>query len=143
MPVEFSDLERLLEVSRMAVCTAYRRDGRPQMSLVTVGSFDGGLVFTTQGSRAKAKNLARDPRCALMVVTSDFRSYAVLDGDVELRTRENTDAETLRLYLREVYRATRGGQEHDNWEEYDQAMVDQERLAVILRPGRMVGVRLP
>ena len=141
--MEFSDLKRLLEISITAVCTAYRKDGRPQMSLVTVGSFDEGLVFTTQGSRAKAKNLARDPRCALMVVTPDFRSYAVLDGDVELRTRENTDAETLRLYLREVYRATRRGQEHDNWEEYDQSMVDQDRLAIILRPERMVGVRLP
>ena len=141
--MEFSDLERLLGVSRMAVCTTYRRDGRPQMSLVTVGSMEGGLAFTTQGDRAKALNLGRDPRCALMVVTPDFRGYAVLDGDAELRTRENTDADKLRLDLREVYSAARGGQEHDNWEEYDKAMVEQGRLAVILRPGRMVGVRLP
>ena len=50
----------------------------------------------------------------------------------------NTDAETLRLRLREVYR-TAARKEHPDWDEYDRVMVEQGRIAVLLRPDRIVG----
>ena len=135
----FAELEALLQRQRTAVVTTSRRDGRPQMSLVGVGSFEGGLAFTTQGKSAKAANLRRDPRCAILVSQPDWRGYAVLDGDVELRGPASADSEGLRGELRRVYREI-AGNEHSDWADYDRAMVEQRRYIVILRPGRLIGV---
>ena len=140
--MEFADLEALVREQRTAVLTTYRRDGRPQMSLVGVGSFEGGLALTTPRRSAKGANLRRDPRCGLLVPRPNWRGYAVLDGDAEVRDRDGTDAEKLRLDLRAVYEAV-AGSAHPDWPDYDRAMVEQERLVVILRPGRLVGVGVP
>ncbi len=131
------DLHGLLEQSRVAVFTTFRRDGMPQQSLVTVGRMDDGLAFTTRSRNAKARNLARDARCAMMLVSPDRRAFAVLDGEAETLGSHNLDAERLRLKLREVYAAA-GGQ-HDDWNSYDRAMVEQGRVAITLRPSRIVG----
>ncbi|MCH9017550.1 MAG: hypothetical protein IIB89_07310, partial [Chloroflexi bacterium] len=40
--------------------------------------------------------------------------------------------------LRDVYRAATGG-DHPNWPEYDQAMVDDRRAAVIVVPDHIYG----
>ena len=141
--VQFKDIERLLQFTHSAVCTTHRKDGAPQMSVVTVGSFEGGLAFTTRRKTAKANNLIRDPRCALMVVTTDFRSYAVIEGEAEVRTQESIPAKKLLGDLRGIYKSARGGIDHEDWEEYDRVMLEEERIGVILRPGRMVGIRLP
>ncbi len=131
------DLHPLLDQSRVVVFTTYRRDGMPQQSLVTVGELNGGLAFTTRSRNAKAYNLARDPRCAMMLVSSDRRTFAVLDGEAEVLGPHNLDGEALRLKLREVFQAA-GGQ-HEDWDEYDRAMLEQRRVAVTLRPARIVG----
>ena len=137
--MEFHALEQLVTQQNVVVFTTFRRDGRPQMSLVTVGTFEGGLAFTTQQGRAKTANLKRDPRCAIMLTRPNWRGYAVLDGDAEVRGNHNTDAETLRMDLRAVYRVA-AGREHPDWEEYDRAMVEQRRVVVVLKPGRLVTV---
>ena len=132
------DLDGLLELNNVVVFTTFRRDGMPQQSLVTVGKLDGGLAFTTRSGNAKARNLARDPRCAMMLVSPDRRAFAALDGKAEAQGAHNTDADALRVRLREVYRAA-AGKEHPDWDEYDRVMVEQGRIAVLLRPDRIVG----
>ena len=132
------DLDGLLAQSNVVVFTTFRRDGMPQQSLVTVGKADGGLAFTTRSANAKARNLARDPRCAMMIVSPDRRAFAVLDGKAEVTGADNADAEALRLRLREVYRAA-AGKEHPDWDEYDRVMVEQGRVVVLLRPDRIAG----
>jgi len=130
------ELDTLLAQHHVAVATTFRRDGRPQQSLVTVGRFEDGLAFTTTTDRAKYRNLARDPRFALMLCRPDWGGYAVLDGDAELRGPDNTEPGKLSEDLRAVYRAA-AGNEHSDWAEYDQAMRDQGRVVVLLRPGRL------
>ena len=132
------NLDGLLAQSNVVVFTTFRRDGMPQQSLVTVGKADGGLAFTTRSVNAKARNLARDPRCAMMIVSPDRRAFAVLDGKAEVTGADNADAEALRVRLREVYRAA-AGKEHPDWDEYDRVMVEQGRIAVLLRPDRIAG----
>ena len=51
---------------------------------------------------------------------------------------ESSPAEELRLALRDVYRAA-SGQEHPNWDEYDQAMRDERRVAVTVVPDHIYG----
>ena len=130
------DLDGLLSRNNVVVFTTFRRDGMPQQSLVTVGKMDGGLAFTTRSRNAKAYNLARDPRCAIMLVSPDMRGFAVLDGSAEVQGAHNTDADALRLRLREVYRVA-AGKEHPDWDEYDRVMLEEGRVAVVLRPDRI------
>ena len=98
--VGLEELDGLLARHRTVVFTTFRRDGRPQMSLVTVGRVGEALGFTTRQRNAKFHNLMRDPRCALMLASPDWRGYAVIDGDAEVVGAHNADADTVRLTLR-------------------------------------------
>ena len=135
------DLDGLLAQSNVVVFTTFRRDGMPQQSLVTVGKMDGGLAFTTRSRNAKAYNLARDPRCAIMLVRPDNRGFAVLDGTAEVQGPHNTDADVAPFRLREVYRIA-AGKEHPNWDEYDRVMAEEGRVVVLLRASRITGRNL-
>ena len=139
--MSLEELDPILAIHRTVVFTTYRRDGRPQMSLVTVGKVGEALAFTTRQRNAKYHNLLRDPRCAMMLARPDWRGYAVLDGDAEVVGAHNTDVNTLRETLRDVYRAS-AGKEHPDWDEYDQAMAEQQRAAILLRPTRMYAQNL-
>ena len=77
----------------------------------------------------------------MMLARPDWRGYAVLDGDAEIVGPHNSEANHLRLKLRDVYRVSMG-QEHGDWDDYDRAMVEQERVAVLLRPARLYGQNL-
>ena len=87
---------------------------------------------------AKLINLQRDPRCSLMVAQEDWWGYVVLEGRAELLSPETTDAVELRETLRDVYRVA-SGTEHSNWQEYDAAMLEQRRSAVIIVPEHIYG----
>ena len=127
--------------NHMGVLTCFRRNGMPQMSIITCGAYRDGVAFTTTHDRAKLQNLQRDPRCALMVSKQDWWGFLVLEGRATILSPENTGAGELREALRGVYRAATN-QDHPNWEEYDQAMVDDRRSAVIVVPDHIYGTAL-
>ena len=126
--------------NHQAVLTTFRRDGGAQMSIVSVGPYRDGVAFTTTADRAKPTNLRRNPRCSLMVSQRDWWGYVVLEGRAELVSPGVGDPEELRLSLREVYTAA-SGQEHPDWDEYDQAMRDEVRSVVIVVPERIYGTK--
>ena len=127
--------------TRRGVLTTFRRNGAAQMSIVTCGPCRGGVAFTTTADRAKLLNLKRDSRCSLLVSQEDWRGYVVFEGRAQVLSSDNTDAAELREVLRDVYRAA-AGEEHSNWEEYDQAMLDDRRSAVIVLPEQVYGTRV-
>ena len=47
------------------------------------------------------------------------------------------DAERIRVLLRDVF--TAAGGTHDDWEEYDRAMLAERRAAVFVAPNRILG----
>ena len=120
------------------VLSTFRKRGAAQMSIVSCGPFRDGVASTTSAGRAKLSNLRRQPQCTLLVSQPDWRGFVVLEGRAELLSSDNTDAEELRLAFRDVYRAT-SGHEHANWEEYDQAMVDQRRSIIVVVPEHVYG----
>ncbi len=124
--------------NHQGVLTCFRRKGAAQMSIVTCGAYQDGVAFTTTEDRAKLHNLRRDPKCSLLVSHNDWRPFVVLEGTARILSPGSTDAEELRLALRDVFRAA-AGQEHSNWEEYDQAMVQDRRSAIIVVPGHIYG----
>ena len=134
-------VKNFISQNHNAVVTTFRRSGAAQLSIVTVGAYGGGAAFTTTEDRAKLANLRRDPRCSLLVSADNWRSYLVLEGRARIRAADNTDADTLRDVLRAVYVAA-AGKQHPDWEEYDQAMRDERRAAVIVVPERVYGTAL-
>ena len=124
--------------NHQAVLTTFRANGAAQMSIVTVGAYGGGAGFTTTEDRAKLHNLARNPRCSLLVSKSDWWGYLVLEGHARVLRRGDADDEELRDALRGIYRAA-SGQEHPDWEEYDAAMVADRRAAIVVIPDHVYG----
>ena len=127
-----------LKENHHSVLTTFRADGGAQMSVVLCGLYESGVAFTTPEGRAKLANLKRNQRCSLLVSQPDWWGYMVMEGRARLLSPENTGGEALRTALREVYVACSGG-EHPNWEEYDQAMRDDRRSAVVVIPERVYG----
>jgi PPOX class probable F420-dependent enzyme len=118
--------------------TTFRRSGAAQVSVVTCGLYGEGVAFTTTADRAKLRNLRRDPRCTILVGSDDWRRFVVLEGEARLVSVDNATADEYRETLRDVYR-TSAGVEHPNWPEYDQAMVDDRRFAVLVTPEHVYG----
>lgn len=127
--------------NHQGVLTCFRKNGMPQMSIVTCGPYRDGVAFSTTASRAKLLNLERDARCSLMISKQDWWGYVVLEGKATILSPDNTPADELRDALREVYKIATNT-EHSNWPEYDQAMVDDNRAAVIVVPVHVYGTAL-
>ena len=120
------------------VLTTFRRDGNAQMSIITCGPYRDGIAFTVTETRAKLHNLRRNPNCSLLVSNENWWGFVVLEGQATILSANNTDADELRLALRDTFR-TASGEEHSNWEEYDQAMRDDRRSVIIVVPERIYG----
>ena len=132
------NVKKFATENHQGVLTTFRRNGMPQLSIVTCGAYRDGVAFTTTADRAKLLNLQRDARCSLMVSKQDWWGYVVLEGRATILSPGSTGADELRQALRDVYRAATN-QDHPNWEEYDQAMVDDRRAAVIVVPDQIYG----
>ncbi len=63
------------------------------------------------------------------------------EGEGYLYDYHLTDSEELRTLPRDIYRAC-GNMNHYNWENYDQAMRNQEAIAVLIRPQQIWAAEL-
>lgn len=129
--------------SGLAVVSTLRADATIQASLVNAGVLshpDSGspvLAFVTYG-RVKLANLRARP--ALAATFRNGWQWATVEGAAELAGPDDpqpwlTDADRLRLLLREIF--TAAGGTHDDWEGYDATMVEQRRTAVLVAPTRV------
>ncbi|MEO7060253.1 MAG: TIGR03618 family F420-dependent PPOX class oxidoreductase [Lapillicoccus sp.] len=129
--------------SGLAVIATVRADRTVQASLVNAGAMTHPatgtpvLAFVTYG-RVKLANLRDRPQLA-----ATFRSgwqWATVEGLAELVGPDDpqpwlTDADALRLLLREAFVAAGG--HHDDWDEYDRVMAEQGRTVVLVAPTRV------
>jgi len=120
------------------VLVTLRRDGRPQLSNVmhAVGD-DGTIRISTTADRAKYANLRRNPWAALHVDGTDFWSYAVLEGDVDISDVAAAPDDATVEELVGLYRSLQG--EHEDWDDYRAAMVAERRVVVRIRPTHAYG----
>ncbi|WP_426512233.1 PPOX class F420-dependent oxidoreductase [Dactylosporangium sp. McL0621] len=102
-----------------------RADGRPQASPATCGvDTEGRIVVSTYPERAKATNLRRDPRVSVLVLSDDWNdAWVQVDG-----TAEVIDMPDALEPLVEYFRCISG--EHPDWDEYRQAMRDQDKSLI-------------
>ena len=128
-----------VRANRNGVLTTIRRDGRPQLSNIIYMVDNAGTIrVSVTASRAKSKNLQRDPRASLYVCGTDFWSYAVVDGPAELTPVASEPNDATVDELVDLYRAMAG--EHDDWGDYRRAMVADGRLVVRITPTSAYGM---
>ena len=120
------------------VLTTLRRDGRPQLSNIMYVPSDDGFLISVTDSRAKTKNLRRDPRAALYVPGEDFWNFVVLDGTVELSGVATYVDDDVTAQLVDYYR--RGAGEHPDWDEFKTTMVNEGRVLATFRPTTAYGM---
>jgi PPOX class probable F420-dependent enzyme len=123
---------------KRGVLTTIRRDGRPQLSNILFVPDDGTFLISLTESRAKTKNLRRDPRCVLYVPGEDWWSYAVLDGGATLTAVAKEEHDETVEQLVAYYR--RGAGEHPDWDEFRSSMVREQRLLAKVRPTSAYGM---
>ena len=141
-----SDLSAFAELvpldNGLCVFSTLRADGSIHSTVVNAGPLQHPVsgkqvvgVVTAGGAR-KLHHLRADPR-ATIVVRAGFR-WAAVDGTAEIigpdDPHPDVDAETLRLFLRDIFKAAGGT--HDDWDTYDRVMADERRAAVLLTPQR-------
>ena len=135
-------IEQFIHDNPQGVLTSFRRNGMPQLSIVTVYPRDGGVGISITETRMKFKNLLRDPRCSVLISHADWWSgFLVFEGEAELAHSGNTDAEALRKARRHIFSATTRRRSAD-WEEYDRIAEADKRVAMILRPEHVYGSAL-
>jgi PPOX class probable F420-dependent enzyme len=102
MPGIPDDVRPLLEARNFAHLATVLPDGSPHSVAIWIGTEGDRVVFFTQPSSRKARNLARDPRVALSVVdrSNPYRAARLRGRVVETRTGEaalsSIDALSLR-----------------------------------------------
>jgi PPOX class probable F420-dependent enzyme len=145
MPIEAPlapQIEQFIHDNPQGVLTSFRRNGMPQMSIVTVYPRDGGVGISITENRMKFKNLLRDPRCSVLISHVDWWSgFLVFEGMAELTHSGNTDPEALRLARRHNFSATTR-RLSAYCDEYDRIAAADKRVAMVLRPDHVYGTAL-
>ncbi|MEH0417133.1 PPOX class F420-dependent oxidoreductase [Streptomyces sp. B21-083] len=133
-------LLKLLSEYDGGVLVTLKADGRPQLSNVkhTYDPDERTVRVSLTDSRAKTRNLRRDPRVSYHVTSDDRWAYAVAEGVADLTpvARDPYD-ETVEELVR-LYRAVQG--EHPDWDEYRATMVRDQRLVLRIRVDRVYGI---
>ena len=113
------------------VLSTIRSDGRPQMSLVTgTMTSSGELLISSYPSRAKVHNAKRNPLVSVAIMGDEFNdAWVQIDGEATV-----DDMPAAADGLVEYFRSIRG--EHDDWDEYRQAMADQGKSVIRITPTR-------
>lgn len=124
------DLEAAREFVRArhrAVLATTRADGRPQLSPVVAAVDESGRVLiSTRETAIKTKNLARDPRASLCVISDAFfGSWIQADGTAEIIALPDAMDKLV-----DYYRRVSG--EHPDWDEYRSAMRSERRVIVVI-----------
>ena len=128
------DRERLLDFVRTRhqhVLVTTRRDGRPQVSPVTGGVDEHGrLVISSYPERAKVVNLRRQPGASVLVLSDEFNGpWVQVEGTAEVLDMPSQEAEDG---LVDYFRCIAG--EHDDWDEYREAMRRQGKSLIRVTP---------
>jgi PPOX class probable F420-dependent enzyme len=112
--------------------------GLPQLSNVyyVPDPAERAIRISTTTTRAKGRNLGRDPRCALHVAGSDFFNFVVADCDARLAVAASPgDPATDELYA--IQAVFNGDKDRPA---FDEAVIAEHRVAVTLTVGRLYGL---
>jgi PPOX class probable F420-dependent enzyme len=107
-----------------AILSTANSDGRPQSSVIFVKDDGDTVMFSTIKGRLKTRNMQRDPRVSLLVVSRTSGQYVEIRGHVEIAD----DPENI--LGNELYARYMGGGSHPD-------EPGAERLAVRIIPDKL------
>ena len=122
------DIDRARDFIRehhQAVMVTHRADGWPQASPIACSvDADAFVVVSTRETALKTKNVMRDPRVSLCVLSDGFYGdWIQVDGSATVVSLPGAMEPLV-----EYYRSIRG--EHPDWDEYRAAMESERRVIV-------------
>jgi PPOX class probable F420-dependent enzyme len=127
------DLDKALSFLRdnhNAVLLTRHRDGRPQMSPVTVGVQGDHLVISSRETAVKVRNARRDPHVSLCAFTGAFYGeWIQVDGTADVISLPEA-MDDLVTYYRDI------SGEHPDWDDYRAAMIRDRRVILRITPMR-------
>ncbi len=123
--MDIAEARKFLSENRNAVLGTWRRDGRIQMSPVSVSvDAEGRAIVSTREAAYKTRNLRRDPRASLCVfVDKFFGPWVQVDGTADVVSLP----EAMELLV-DYYRRVAG--EHSDWDDYRRAMERDRRVLI-------------
>jgi PPOX class probable F420-dependent enzyme len=137
--MELAEALTFVRARKNGVLTTIRANGRPQLSnILYVPGDDGVLRISVTDSRAKTKNMRRDPRVSLYVPGDNFWQFIVVEGTAELTPVAADPHDDTVEQLIAYYRAGNG--EHSDWDDYRASMVADGRLIAAVHPERAYGL---
>ncbi len=129
----------------LATVSTTEADGRVLSSIVNCGVIDHPLTgepcvaLVSRGSAARIGHLRRGSE--ITVAARRGWNWVAATGPANLigpaDLPGNFDADKLRMLLREIFQAAGGT--HDDYDEYDRAMIEDGRVAVLVAPERILG----
>ncbi len=147
---DLDDVRKFLaDETGLATISTVQADGRVLSSIANCGVIDHpvtGRLCVALVSRGGAARLAHVRRGSpVTILVRRGWTWVSVTGPADLigpdDPAEGVDAEALRLLLREIFAAAGGT--HDNFDEYDRAMADDGRTAVLVSPDRILGIAPP
>jgi PPOX class probable F420-dependent enzyme len=124
--MNIDEVREFLVHNHNAVLVARKRNGSPQITLVTAGvDGDGRVVISARRKTYKVKNVIRDPNVSLLVMGEDFHgsNYYQIEGRAEVIAL----LDSLEL-LMDAYRR-RLGEAMDS-EQTRRKIVDEDRVII-------------
>ena len=117
--------QQCLRENDNAVLATWRRDGRLQMSPVTVGLDGAGrAIISSRDTAYKVRNLHRDPRAILCVFVEAFTGpWVQIEGTAEVVTGPEAVEPLV-----DSYRRLAG--EHPDWDDYRRVMLADRRALI-------------
>ncbi len=123
--MDIAQAQQFLSENECGVLATYRRDGRIQMSPVTVGvDAAGRAIISSRETAYKVRNLRRDPGAVLCVFVDEFTGpWVQVEGSAEVIALP----EAMDLLV-DYYRRLAG--EHPDWDDYRRAMEQDQRALI-------------
>jgi PPOX class probable F420-dependent enzyme len=129
--MEIDEAREFARGHHRGVFATFRADGRVQMSPVAVAVDDEGrFVVSSREPAMKTRNVRRDPRASLLVVSDEWwGKWMQVDGTTNVVSLPDAMEPLV-----EYYRAVAG--EHDDWDDYRAAMERERRVLLRLTAER-------
>lgn len=122
-----------------------RTNGRPLVSVVNAGiirhpaSGEEVIAFVSRGNAARLAHLRTHTQITIAIRRS--WDWAGVDGTVELAgpndDHPDVPSADVPALLRDIFKAAGGT--HDDYDEYDRAMAEDQRTAVLITPTKIYG----
>ena len=125
--MELDEARAFVREHHRGVLATQRSDGRPQLSLVLVAVDDQGrLAVSSREPAFKVRNLRREPRASICVMSDEFFGrWVQVDGTASIVSLPEAMEPLV-----DHYRSLAG--EHPDWDDYRRAMERERRVVICI-----------